>query len=413
MGFGNAPLTVVPEAVIMGAIRDVVPTCRDSIEDLIYALTRWESKVKERQVISPERMITVEGADYEDAVAKTNKLCLENAWGDGLPLLPATEERVKWLLTGTNRPRDQFIGKVGPRNRLATVEAIAVGAAMAGARPEYMPVIIAAMEVLTKPEAKLAELQGTTHPVAPAVIVNGPIAKKIGINSGFGCLGPSSEFPAGASIGRAIRLILQNVGGAVPGVTNMHVHGQPGMYTGLVLAEAEDLSPWKPLNVERGFAAGTNTVTILGVGGTHNICRGALEFFVENMPRHLMRLANNIGIAYFNYPWCEDMNAGILLIPPAFAKILADHGYSKEAVKQFLFEHARLSISDVNLMVRHPTRKPVLETWLKEHPNETTVPIAPGPEKFIIVVAGGNVPQHCVWMPCFFAVNPAITQEIK
>ena len=131
---------------------------------------------------------------------------LANLWGDGLPLWPATRERVDWILRGTPRPREHVLGKFPPRGGVTTVETCAIALAMAGGRPEYLPVLIAAVEAFLDPESSSEQLQATSGSAFPVVIVNGPIAKQIRLNSGFGCLGPDPQRPAGASIGRALRL---------------------------------------------------------------------------------------------------------------------------------------------------------------------------------------------------------------
>jgi hypothetical protein len=417
MGFGELPIVVVPQDVLRRVIPDVQPACREIMDDIIAGLTKWKPKVKEKKVIMPERIVTVDGANYESAVAKMNELFLMNRWSDGLPLLPATEERVEWLLRGTARKFDEVVGEVGPRDGFATVEVIGTAAAMAGARPEYMPVIIAAVEAMTKPEFRLAELQATTNPVAPEVIVNGPIAKQIGINSMEGCLGPSSEYPAGASIGRAIRLILQNVGGAIPGVTDMATAGQPGKYTGLVHAEAEEELPpaWKPLNIERGFAPGTNTVTVMGVGGTTNIF-GACPTHHGPSQMCLLKLARYIGVPDENY-YLSDGDLGILLIPTFNAQQWAAEGWSKEDIKKALFEKARLTVSDIDTFIARRDmntllrRKPWLKPFVEDRPLDALVPLTSNPEHIIIVVAGGM--YHTQWHQCGHGGYKATTIEIE
>src|SRR5450759_4534416 len=132
---------------------------------------------------------------------------------------------------GTDLPRDRLLGKLLPKGGYATVESVAVAAAMAGCRPEYLPVLIAAVEATLDPRVYHQHMQSTTGNAHPAVIVNGPVARQIRVNSGYGCLGPSSVYPAGAAIGRALRLLLMNVGGAIPGTGSMAIHGGPARYT--------------------------------------------------------------------------------------------------------------------------------------------------------------------------------------
>lgn len=186
-------------------------------------------------------------------------LVLEQGWGDGLPVLPPTLERVRTLLSGTRRDPNEVVAVLPPRLGEATVQTLAVNAALAGARPADMPVIIAAIEALAEPSFNLQAVQTTTHPCSPLLIINGPLARTLGINSGSNVLGQGSL--ANAVIGRAVRLTFQNVGGARPGREDRATLGHPGKYT-YCLAENEAASPWEPLSVERGFPPTASTVTV-------------------------------------------------------------------------------------------------------------------------------------------------------
>ena len=163
------------------------------------ALTGWQSS---RTKAAAVPMLKVQGETYEDALQKANHLAITNLWGDGLPLWPATRERVNRILRGTPLPRAHVIGKFPPRGGITTVETCAISLAMAGGRPEYLPVLIAAVEAFLHPESNAEQLQAASGSAYPVVIVNGPIAKQIRLNSGFGCFGPDPQHPAGASIGR-------------------------------------------------------------------------------------------------------------------------------------------------------------------------------------------------------------------
>ena len=142
-----------------------------------------------------QKKVSVEGADYGEAINKMNTLFLKNSWGDGLPILPATEERVNWLLGGTDLARDTVIGRIMPSGRAATVESLAVNLAMTGGRPEYMPVLMAALKAFTDPRFRHQMMQTTTCSVNLAAIVNGPIGSQIRLNAGYGCLGPDPRHP--------------------------------------------------------------------------------------------------------------------------------------------------------------------------------------------------------------------------
>src|SRR5688572_30654943 len=186
-------------------------------------LTKWKSEFERAN--GETKMLRVEGTSYEDALMKANNLLLTSLYGDGLPIWPATRERVDWILQGAALPRTHVLGKFPPRGGVTTIETCAIALAMAGGRPEYLPVLLAAVEACLDPDSNFDQLQATSGAPFPVVIVNGPIAKEIRLNSGFGCLGPDPQQPAGASIGRALRMLQQNLAGAVPGIGTMPIWG--------------------------------------------------------------------------------------------------------------------------------------------------------------------------------------------
>src|SRR2546425_1990896 len=179
---------------------------------------------------------------------------------DGLPVVPPTAERVGATVAASGRGGDELIGLVAPANGRATVERVAVNAVMAGCRPEYIPVVIAAVSAICDPEVSLVGVSGTTDAGTPLVLVNGPIRRALEVN----CAGSvvRAGFRANATIGRAVRLVWVNVGGARPGVISMSTFGQPGRYS-YCIGEHEEASPWEPLSVEHGFAAADSTVAVL------------------------------------------------------------------------------------------------------------------------------------------------------
>src|SRR5262249_37140503 len=200
-------------------------------------LTRWRSAFS-RDGSGEAPMIRVQAQSVEDAFARANHLMLANRWGDGLPVWPPTRERVDWILRGAVLPRRQVIGTFPPRGGVTTVETCAIALAMAGGRPEYLPILVAAVDAFLDAESGSEQLQAASGSAFPGVIVNGPVGQQIRLNSGFGCLGPDPQRPAGAAIGRALRLLQQNLGGALPGIGTMANYG--GLrYTNVVFAEDE------------------------------------------------------------------------------------------------------------------------------------------------------------------------------
>src|SRR5882672_11107256 len=363
-------------------------------------LTRWKSDFA--QAAGSAKMLTVEGSSYEDALTKANNLLLTNLWGDGLPLWPATKERVDWILQGSTAPRTKVLGKYAPRGGITTIETCAIALAMAGGRPEYLPILVAAVEACLD-SVGFDQLQATSGGPFPAVIVNGPIAKQIRLNSGFGLLGPDPQRPAGASIGRALRLIQQNVGGALPGVGTMAIFGAM-RYTNLVFAEDEENLPpgWLPHATERhGFAQGANSISLVFANGATNMRRrGAKketpeEDTLQGMHRmaDFMRAPNMPGLAGY-----EHGTPGILMIPGVVAQTMAGLGWTKASIREFLWEHSRIPAEhlrragcpawieiDASKVVRESL---TLDPW----------PITAQPENFVIVVAGGGHPTNSYWL---------------
>lgn len=186
----------------------------------------------------------------------------DKPWSDGLPVVTPTEERIERMLAGTPRVPEEIVGAIPPALETATVRSVAVHAVMAGCRPEYLPVILTGLEAILENSFNINGIQATLHAVAPLLIANGPYAKEIGIHGGLGCFGPG--FRANATIGRAIRLILLNMGGGIPGVTSMSTFSQPSRFT-FCIAENEAESPWEPLSVTLGFGPEEDVVTLVAV----------------------------------------------------------------------------------------------------------------------------------------------------
>ncbi|MBI4192023.1 MAG: hypothetical protein HY525_15965 [Betaproteobacteria bacterium] len=365
-------------------------------------LTRWQSGFAQAAA-SAAPMLCVEGASYEDALIKANNLLLTNLRGDGLPLWPATRERVDWILRGSALSGAHAIGKFPPRGGVTTVETCAVALAMAGGRPEYLPVLIAAVEAFLDAESESGQLQATSGGAFPVVIVNGPIAKEIRLNSGFGCLGPDSQRPAGASIGRALRLLQQNVGGALPGIGTMAIFGAM-RYTNAVFAEAEEALPqgWQPHATERhGLAPGTNSVSLVFASGVTNINRlGAKkETPEEEVLNGMWRMADfmrtpNIA-ALDGY---EQGTPGIMMISPVIAKMMAELGWTQSSIRQFLWENSKIPMEQL--------KRAGVPAWIEIRPNPATRasikldpwPVTLKPGNIVLVVAGGDHPTHSHWL---------------
>ena len=380
---------------------DISPVGR-KFEHFVAGLTSWRPRADSTGVWQPPKL-EIEANGFEAALDKMNRQFLVNMWGDGLPLNAPTGERIDWILKGTDLPRDHVVGKVMPRGGIATVETIAVSLAMAGGRPEYLPVLIAAMTAILDPKMDHDKWQATSGSTFPVVIVNGPIAKQIRLNSGFGLLGPDPRHPAGASIGRAIRLLQQNAGGALPGIGTMAMFG--GMrYTNAVFAEDEDGLPdgWVPVCMDKfGLPLGTNAVTVYVATGASNIMRRGVgkEQPDEEGLQSLHRVARYLRSPspHYTHGWAHGTPGG-LLMSGVVARQLAGLGWTQKKIKSFLWEKSKIAAAEV--------REVGLRQWIQQADDDETVasadmdpwPITRTPEQLILGVAGGHHPTHNFWM---------------
>jgi hypothetical protein len=248
---------------------------------------------------------------------------------DGLPVVPPTRARVEAAIAASGRPRDELIALVAPALGRATVERIAVNAVMAGCRPEYMPVVIAGVEALCDEGFSLVGISGTTDAIAPVFIVNGPVRGMLGINSGAGALGPG--YRANATIGRALRLVWVNLGGARAGAITMSTFGNPGRFA-CCFGEHEEASPWPPLHVEHGFAADDSTVAALPGEPLQAVVDGQSQSaadVLDTVARSLEVVASHR---------TASLGDTLLLVSPMHARTIAADGWSKADVRRYLWD---------------------------------------------------------------------------
>jgi hypothetical protein len=244
----------------------------------------------------------------------------DRGWTDGLPVVPPTPARVLRMLDGTRRAPDEIVAVVPPDLVPITVEKVAINAVMAGCKPEYLPVVLAAVSAACTDTFNMHGLLCTTYFSGPVVIVNGPIAARIGMNSGINCLGQGNR--ANATIGRALQLVVRNVGGGLPGGIDRATLGNPGKYT-FCFAEDEAGSPWEPLSVERGFAAGTSTVSLFAGHGPSSIVDQ-----ISRTPESLVRtFAAKLRATH--HPKLVMGMGAVLVISPEHARVFAAAGWSK------------------------------------------------------------------------------------
>ena len=258
-----------------------------------------------------------------DATEDLIEVCYEKGWTDGLPVVPPTPDRVEGMLSGTDRDPDELIAAVPPKWGRATVEKVAINAVMAGCKPAYLPLILTAVEAMTAEQFNLHGVQVTTSHVGPMLIVNGPIRKSLEINDGFNLFGQG--YRANATIGRALRLICTNIGGALPGELDRAAFGHAGKYT-CCIAEKEEASPWDAMHVDRGFEADDSTITVFAAAGPQtvndhgsNTAEGILNTISENIAAP----GNSSGET-------------LLVIGVEHAKTISEDGFSKTDIRRYI-----------------------------------------------------------------------------
>ncbi|MFK7914775.1 MAG: hypothetical protein AB8B93_12740 [Pseudomonadales bacterium] len=321
---------------------------------------------------------------------------------DGLPVVIPTAERVERMVLASGYDGDLALGEMGPQMGIATIRMVATAAVMAGCLPDHMPVVLAAVRAVVNPEFDLTEMQSTTHCTAPLVIVNGPAQSVCGpIASGFGALGPGHR--ANASIGRALRLAMINIGGARPGESDMALLGHPGKFT-YCLAEAEAISPLPPLHVDLGFQPEDSTVTVIGAEAPHSVlfsgdadAPDAPDRLLQTLAIGLANLATNNAVLRHG--------AAVVVLNPEHAQILADANYTRAQISERLVQlcvHDRATLQQF---------APAFTAKIKSDP----VPAFADPADIIVLVAGGTGLYSMV-MPSWCAGphrNRAVTQRIE
>jgi len=336
--------------------------------------------------------------DFDDV----QETFLTRAWSDGLPIVPPTELKVREMIAGSGLPASEVVGVIPPRFAEATVENVAVNAVMAGCRPAYLPVLVAAVRAASEPDFRLYSVQATTHPCAVLMVVSGPVVEQLGMNSSFGLFGPGNH--ANATLGRALRLVLMNVGGALPGRGDQSTQGSPAKYS-YCIAEREPSSPWPPLRVALGFSALDSTVTVIAGEAPHNVndhvCTSG-----ENILHTVANTMTSIG--HNNASGIGTGDVCVVFGPEHAAQVSAD-GFTREKVQAFLFQHARNRVGDMR--DRGMWRMHEFPDWIDLENDDTEVPIVGAPEE-ILVLVGGGAGKHTAFVPTF-GFSKSTTRRIE
>lgn len=444
-GVAGLPLAVVPFPFSNQSAERIHKMAEASFEEVVAGLTRevqappaWTGRpeVSEKRLpmlgccppdgglgpngglrISEEKLV-FEGEDLLDAWETMNRRFLEYGWGDGFPLAPPTFRAVEEMLRGTSRSPDELIATLEPGFGKGTVQKIAVNAVMAGCQAGHLPVLIAAVQCLAKPEMNLRNKAMSTGSHAPLILVNGPQAKALKINAGSCALGPGAPSAANTVLGRALRLIMMNIGHTYPGVSDMDTIGSPTKYS-LCVAENEDRNPWDPYHVDKGYPRDVSTVTVHFVYG---LCE--LFDFANHLPERLIDVfstaATNVAQVGTGL-WLlgrradprhktEEKEHNLLLLCPEHAQIFTKAGWSKRVLREALYRAARMPFKTLMLnkeakamAAAHPNL-----SWLWDNP-DLLLPVVETPECFEIAVVGGAAGRGAY----FYGAGGPVTQPME
>ena len=410
-GQPNASFVTIPHATT-GQQEDFIHNMVDEqIDEIIERLTSIPASAGAargaRSSDQTTEMFTVELDESPEGLDSVNRFLAERDWSDGIPVMPPTPAAVEQMLKGTKRAPQDVLMVMEPGFGLATVEKIAINAVMAGCRPEQFPVLLAAIDCLAQPEMNHRDMQVSGHTEAPIILVNGPIAKKAGINFGTTAMGPGVINSANTAIGRALRLCLINIGYCNAGAGDPNFIGLPTKF-GMCIAENEGVSPWQPYHMDRGFKRDESAVTVVTVTGPTTIIDPRSKTHEDTL--------KNIGSMMF-YPnagaggWVKGRQSAQvghtnkrvpyqgpyhpIILSPSRAVIMAEAGFSKQDAQEWLHHNCRVSMKSILASGVMPVD--ANGKWL-HHPElqhladdpESTIPALESPEQYLLFVTGGS-----------------------
>lgn len=413
-GVPDACPVIVPECFSNKSTEQIERMVDEAFPAVVGFLTterpgREELPAFENMVLDPAPALHFDGADLLEAFDEMQRQFIRNKWSDGLPLIPPTRVKVQAMIAASGREGDEVVGSFAPGFGVGTVEKIAANAVMAGCRPAAMPVIMAMVDCILDPSIGLRTFAMSTGPQAPLVLVSGPIADEIGMNHGVCALGPGSVSEVNVAVGRALRLIMMNVGLSYPGISDMDTIGTSMKFSACV-AENEERTPWEPWRVQQGFGVGESTVTV-------NVPYGMTEFFdfQNHDPDRLIETWATLTSQACGTPsagaWLIKKDApleagypfhgkfsNMLLMAPDHAEVFAGAGWMPEDIRQAIHRATVLPFGKLMLnqapdafTASHPEL-----LWLLDAP-ETLVTVNPSPEcfEFFVVGASAGRSQFC------------------
>lgn len=424
-GVPEACPVIVPECFSNKTTAEIHQMVDDAIDEVIELLTTDRVVLDDlpqfdKMVLEQAPELIFEGDDLMDAFDAMQAEFLRNGWSDGMPLVPPTRAKVDAMIEASGRDGDDVVGLFAPGFGVGTVRKIAANAVMAGCKPETMPVIMAMMECILEPSIGLRTWAMSTGPQAPVVLVSGPIADEIGMNRGVCALGPGSISQVNVSIGRALRLIMMNVGLSYPGISDMDTIGTPMKFSCSV-AENEERTPWEPWRVQQGFGIEESTVTV-------NVPYGMTEFFdfQNSDPELLIESWSTLTSHTCGTPsagaWLikrdAPLSAGypfhgkfsnLLLMAPDHAAVFANAGWTPDDIREAIHRRTKLTFRQLMLnqsMEAFRASHPEL-SFLEDAP-ETMVNVNPSSECFELFVVGASAGRSQF---CFGGTN-SVTKPI-
>ena len=332
-------------------------------------------------------------ADTVDLV----EFCFQQGWSDGLPVVPPTADRVEAMLEAAELDAKQEVGFITHRSVSITAEKVAINAVMAGCKPEYMPVVVAAVEAIADPRWSYHGPGTSTGGAGVLMIVNGPVARALDVNAGDNLFGPG--WRSNLTIGRALRLVMRNVCGSMPGLLDRGTLGHPGKLS-YVIAENEAESPWTPLHVERGLRPDQSAVTVMAANGPHqfynqlsNTAEGVLTTLADNM-----RISGGV----------TGQPSYAVILAGEHMRTIAASGWDKPRIRQFLFEHTQNSHA-------HLKRTQLLPGAVQPGDETKLRPLVEKPEHFLVVAAGGRAGAFSAYVPGWgsYRNSEAVTKAVK
>jgi hypothetical protein len=331
-------------------------------------------RAREREVMSDEH--------FDDPAALIEAY-YERGWTDGLPVVPPSEKSIRATLDAAGLRGDEVLGEIAGRNTIVTADKVAINVVLAGCKPEYMPVVVAAIRGLCHPDFAYHGPASSTGGSAMVTIVHGPIAQRLGVNAGNNAFGQGTR--ANATIGRAVRLTMMNVMQTRPGLLDRATLGNPGKYS-FCFAENADESPWPPLHVERGLRREDSAVTMYASNSLYQVYN-QLAATPEPLLLCVSDALSNLGVSNI-----KGFNQSLLVFAGEHTEVLAKNGWSKDDVRRFLVERARRTVADFKRAARLPGE-------VEPKDDTTWRYLFERPEDILIVCAGGRAGAWSACLP--------------